>query len=391
MKKIRPLCRVTGVLGLTACWLAFAGGIQNAAWKGKIVTENGIRVVLNTADPVYEDVSLDFAEDLRIGKEGDAQAQFYRVRDVAADGHGNIYIDDMSNNRIQVFDPKGGYLRTIGRAGQGPGEFEHPTLVRIGGREGRVHVMDRFARINLFDAGGVYLRSIVTEQAFEDYFPDDGDGFVIIAGEESEKDLSVFNVLCRIDAAGKMRAALARYPYTLYMEKTENGGILSSTTGHEMQLYAAPLPGNGIVYGYSKDYELVVLGPDDKKRVVIRKEETRPEFTAAEKAGFRRIPVPKLKPFFYGVLTDPEGRIYVHRNMNVEGKRGFGPIATQNKRCDVFSREGAFLFRTELPPNARAIGGGYVYSYLVDEDAGLEYVQRFRIKNYSALPVDMKR
>ena len=100
-----------------------------------------------------------------------------------------------------------------------------------------------------------------------------------------------------------------------------------------------------------------------------------------------RIAVPKLKPYFFGILTDPEGRIYVQRNMNTGVKRGYGPIATENKQFDVFSREGTFLFRAALPPNTRDIRGELVYSYFVDEDQGLEYAQRFRIKNYADLPV----
>ncbi len=97
--------------------------------------------------------------------------------------------------------------------------------------------------------------------------------------------------------------------------------------------------------------------------------------------------MPKLKPYFFGILTDPEGRIYVQRNMNTTGKRGYGPIATEDKQFDVFSREGVFLFRAALPPNTRVIRSGLVYTYFIDEDQGLEYAQRFRIKNYANLPV----
>ena len=85
-------------------------------------------------------------------------------------------------------------------------------------------------------------------------------------------------------------------------------------------------------------------------------------------------------------MTDSEGRIYVQKNMNSVGKRGFGPTETENKQFDVFSREGVFLFRTALPPNTRMIDRDLVYGYFVDEDEGLEYAQRFRIKNYADLP-----
>jgi hypothetical protein len=225
----------------------------------------------------------------------------------------------------------------------------------------------------------------VPERGFVDYFPDAADGFVVVMHTGSDEELTSFHALSRIDANGKRRTVLAEFPYTIYMERSE-GGTLTMSSGYELSLYTAPLPGDAIVYGYSKDYELVILGPDDRKVLVIRKDERRPEFTSEEKSSFRRIPVPKLKPYFFGILTDPEGRIYVQRNMNTGGKRGYGPIATENKQFDVFSREGTFLFSAALPPNTRVIRGDLVYSYLIDEDQGLEYAQRFRIKNYANLP-----
>ena len=43
-----------------------------------------------------------------------------------SDKDGNIYILDTGNTRIQKFGPDGEYLATIGRKGQGPGEFIMP-------------------------------------------------------------------------------------------------------------------------------------------------------------------------------------------------------------------------------------------------------------------------
>lgn len=363
-----------------------AGRAQKAGLKAKILTEDGVQVVVNQAEPLYPEITLDVVEELRIGKEGDERIQFYRIRDIHADRQGNIYVDDMSNGRVQVFDPQGAYLRTVGRPGQGPGEFENPTLIRFGGREGLLHVMDRFQRINLFDGQGLYIRSIMPERSFINYFPDAADGFVAIMRTGSDKDLTSGHALCLLDANGRTRAVLAEFPSNLHMER-RGEATLVVTTGYETSLYAAPLPARGLVYGHSKGYELVVLGPDDQKLLIIRKDEPRPEFTSTERKELGKAPVPKIKPYFFGILTDPEGRIYIQRNMNTAGKRGYGPIAKEDKRCDVFSREGTFLFRTALPPNARVIHDGLVYSYLVDEDQGLEYAQRFRIKNYADLPI----
>jgi len=371
---------------LSAALALSASPSQKPGWKGKITTEGGVRVVVSPTEPLYEDIKLDLKEEIRIGKEGDDRAQFYRVRDIHADPRGNIFVDDYSNGRIQVFDAQGAFLLTIGRPGQGPGEFENPTLVRFGGRDGRLHVMDRSRRINIFDDKGIYIRSVMPERGLVDYFPDAADGFAAVMHTGSDDELTSLHALCRLDANGKTLAVLAEFPSNLYMER-RGGGTMAVKTGYETTLCAAPLPGQGLVFGHSKEYELVVLGPDDRRTLVIRKNEPRPEFTSAERADFGRLPVPKLKPYFFGILTDPEGRIYVQRNMNVEGKRGYGPTATEDKRFDVFSREGTFLFRAALPPNTRVIRDGLVYSYFVDEDQGLEYAQRFKIKNYVNLPV----
>jgi hypothetical protein len=246
--------------------------------------------------------------------------------------------------------------------------------------------MDRSRRINIFDDKGVYIRSVMPDRGLVDYFPDAADGFAAVMHTGSDDELTSLHALCRLDANGKTLAVLAEFPSNLYMER-RGGGTMAIKTGYETTLCAAPLPGQGFVFGHSKEYELVVLGPDDRRTLIIRKNEPRPEFTSAERADFGRLPVPKLKPYFFGILTDPEGRIYVQRNMNAEGKRGYGPVATTDKRYDVFSSEGIYLFRTDLPPNTRMIREGLVYSYFVDEDQGLEFAQRFRIKNYAGLPV----
>jgi len=48
---------------------------------------------------------------------------FYEPQDIEIGKNGLIYILDSGNNRIHVFDNSGKYIRTIGKKGQGPGEF----------------------------------------------------------------------------------------------------------------------------------------------------------------------------------------------------------------------------------------------------------------------------
>ncbi|MFC1476903.1 6-bladed beta-propeller [candidate division KSB1 bacterium] len=72
----------------------------------------------------------------------DENFQFFYPWDVLVENTGSIYILDMQNHRIQKFDGNGKYLLTIGRQGQGPGEFQEPhSIVAVPGSN--IHVSDK--------------------------------------------------------------------------------------------------------------------------------------------------------------------------------------------------------------------------------------------------------
>ena len=62
-------------------------------------------------------------EVLRIGSLDDTCDALDRVISLAVDGDGLIYAADWRADEIQVFSPRGECVRTIGRSGEGPGEF----------------------------------------------------------------------------------------------------------------------------------------------------------------------------------------------------------------------------------------------------------------------------
>ena len=73
-----------------------------------------------------QDVPLawDFAEVWRAGGLDAAEwAQFTRFGDVAFDGSGNLYVVDGQAHHILKVGPDGSLVTTIGREGEGPGEF----------------------------------------------------------------------------------------------------------------------------------------------------------------------------------------------------------------------------------------------------------------------------
>lgn len=72
--------------------------------------------------------------------------------------HGGIAIADAGTHRIDVFDPRGRRVRTLGREGRGPGEFTHPFWIGVRGDTLRVWDMGE-ARLTLFDTAGRFIRT----------------------------------------------------------------------------------------------------------------------------------------------------------------------------------------------------------------------------------------
>ena len=98
-------------------------------------------------NPSSKDQRSDAEADIRLvrvlgaSSETDTNYQFLRPSDVKSDPQGSIYVIDSGSNRIQKYDHALEYVQTIGRKGQGPGEFNWPRYFDIN-REGQLYVFD---------------------------------------------------------------------------------------------------------------------------------------------------------------------------------------------------------------------------------------------------------
>jgi hypothetical protein len=72
----------------------------------------------------------------------DPSLTFHKPSDLAVDLQGNLYVADSGNNRIQKLDPEGNFLASIGRKGQGPGEFQFLDGLFLD-KSGRIYVTDK--------------------------------------------------------------------------------------------------------------------------------------------------------------------------------------------------------------------------------------------------------
>jgi len=102
-----------------------------------------------------------------LGKQGIAgndNGTFDRPAGVAVAPNGDIFVSDghypnkHNSARIVKFDKRGRFLKAWGQKGTGPGEFDEPHDIFIGGSKNRVYVADRRnSRIQVFDQNGKFI------------------------------------------------------------------------------------------------------------------------------------------------------------------------------------------------------------------------------------------
>jgi len=105
-----------------------------------------------------------------IGSPGSGEGQFDILQAPVFGPDGNMYVAEWGNDRIQVFDSEGNYLRTIGSSGSGEGQFDIPQAP-VFGPDGNMYVAeDVNDRIQVFDREGNYLRMIGSSGSGEGQF-----------------------------------------------------------------------------------------------------------------------------------------------------------------------------------------------------------------------------
>ena len=158
----------------------FAGTVQNFVSPSKVISHlqnigergfnngqflNPIDVATNSTDYIYVtdlanariqifDADGQYAG--KFGAGGSGNGQFSAPQGIAIDSNDDVYVADFSNNRIQIFGSDGTYKRQIGVLGSGDGQFNKPFDVAINSI-GNIYVTDSGNdRVQIFSSAGTY-------------------------------------------------------------------------------------------------------------------------------------------------------------------------------------------------------------------------------------------
>lgn len=157
---MKPLMKLVIVISIVLFFFtAYAIENQNPQWKGTIGEEDGAKVIKNPNEPLYGEITFELEEDLSIGNEEDENYIFYRAILGEVDLDGNIFVIDAGNFRIQKYNKDGKYIQSIGRQGQGPGEFERPSSLYLDS-ENNIYVDDSGQKVHIFNKEGEFKKAI---------------------------------------------------------------------------------------------------------------------------------------------------------------------------------------------------------------------------------------
>jgi hypothetical protein len=336
-----------------------------AAWQGSVGSENGVELVKSPAAPAGGDLTLAPTQLWHLGAEEDADESelFGRVTEILVDAAGNSYLLDTQLNEIRVFSPTGEFLRSLGRNGEGPGEFVNGMHLFFlpGDKLGVGQMMP--SRVAVLGTNGDGFTDLHVPGA-------EGGSFSMIHGARSANGHCVLAVVTPIpgpERSETRRRLIAVTPdgkllatYNELSEFHEGGGLVlrfgSDESGGEDFIGQWDLDGAGRVTTAPlyDEYLLRVYAPDGKLARLIRRDyervkRTRQEITEIEEnqAGLPEgFPRPAINPYrrdIQGFIVRPDGSLWVSNSAGPDERQAgkVGPF-------DRFDAQGRFQQRLWL-------------------------------------------
>jgi hypothetical protein len=154
---------VTFVLSLSLFISFVSCQKQKTEWQGTIEELNGVTIVRNPKEGLWdskEKTSVTIVEERQIGKlDGPEEFLFVSISDVAVNTKGDIYVADRRLNEVRKFNKDGEYLLSLGRKGQGPGEFQNVKIISVNIHNDLIAFDSRLGRISIFSDKGELIKT----------------------------------------------------------------------------------------------------------------------------------------------------------------------------------------------------------------------------------------
>lgn len=362
-------------------------GIWGSLEAQKIKTVDGVKIIQNgnkPSAPKGVPTKFTLTDVATIGYDDDPDKSLAELGVFVVAENGKIYVTDIKERKVKVFDADGSFVSLIGREGQGPGEFTIPGQIQIS-PDNELMVEDGGAlRMVFFTLDGEFIRNLSMVKP----------GILGLSGLIVDEKGNF--------AGRKMTLAAPILEFeTMIFDKDLNE--LASIDSAEMQI---PIPGSGnkmnildfvqvylfngegnLMYGVNRDYEIKEYDLQGKHTLSILKDYKPVKVTqediekfAERMAAFSGMTqgvdlmeifeFPEVFPPYQGFFLDDQGRIFVRTWEKGEGEDEYW--------TDVFDKEGRFFTRFVHKSELSIIDGDTAYGVEENED-GFRLIHRYSV------------
>ncbi|MCJ7618344.1 MAG: 6-bladed beta-propeller [Desulfobacterales bacterium] len=343
---------------------------NEAEWKGTIEEEDGVTIVKNPKEPMFQGSIFKLEEDLSIGQiEGTEEYSFAYIWDIIVDENENIYTINFtgSETQIKVFDRLGKYVKTIGRMGQGPGEFTQAVHLQITPND-ELMVHDRDShKLTFFSMDGKYLRTALYmgENVMNVQVNSNGNHFFYTA------EFQRHNVSNSWYAANKLELFGPDLNFIKLVAKDEFRNVQGAISPPWMLIR---FPSSDLaICGLSESYEFQIYDIKGQIAQIISRDFDPVEINKYEKEKrdlTKRKGLPKYFPAFEDFSVDENGRIFVQTNERQMDNDEF--------YFDVFEPDGKYIAKIPLKTFPEYWKNGKMYTAEEDEN-GYLYIKRYKV------------
>jgi len=381
----------------------------NARNDGVVVRDSAGVTIVENERPVRAGgdwITVETDPIVRIGTvDGPVEQQLLRVRDATRLPDGRIVLLNSGTSDVRFYDAQGRHIRTVGRAGAGPGEFQSPRWLAV--RADTLVVFDPFqenGRLTYLDLEGDYLgdhRPVVPGVAYpspDAMLPDGSLLDELSQGSVGPTELGhvrftrapvryartgeSLDTIAVVAGGETFRAQLGAgiaqrdVPFGLRAQTARAGDRLYLGNGDGFRVDAYSLDGERLLSIRAR-HEPMTVTPALKQRWIDATlsdpiYQARPDAAQTAREMYVAAPLRETARAYSSLRADASGRLWVQR---------YTPPWEVANAWSVFDRDGRWLGDVDLPPGLAVleIGTDYVLGVRTDE-MDVEYVVVYRVR-----------
>jgi hypothetical protein len=318
------------------------------------IMEDGVEVIINHIEPYEvkgEPSTFALEKEFVIDMERDdlAGLGITEIESFDIDSEGNVYLVDSKGveNFIFKFGRNGNFIGAFAHKGQGPGELQRPSTLKITSLEEIAITDTANNRLSIFGKDGKLIKEMTIDSNIRAMVPLDNGKYLVrmrivdpsaeyLAQSPLSLYSSEFEEIKELDLQKIPNPIVGKRlkgTYHIFSWSISNRRIYTGYQERGYDIYVYDLEGN-LLRKIKKEYKRIPV-PDEYKRKYMEQFDA-PIFEPIK----GKIYFPGSMPAFHSFFVDDEGRLFV---MTYEKGKNAGEYI-----YDIFNDDGVFIGRKSL-------------------------------------------